>query len=352
LISYPLYLWHWPLLTFLRMARLEPPSLALRVAAVGASIGLAWLTYRWIELPIRSARPRRVAPGLSAALAGLGALGFALAWSKGIPSRFPAPLRRLDEYALMSDKVSQEWRRHRCMLETESSFAAECVQTEPAAADLAVLWGDSHAAALYPGLNSLHERYGFRLAQFSTRRCPPMLDFVSERVSLESPQCLGVNREVVRRMAELRPAIVFMTAWWELYDPALLRRTLDTLHAVGVRRVVLVGHAPVWRTDVTRTLFRVYRADPSRGVPQRLSREHFRAPSVSDSTLAATARTAGVDFVSLHDYLCDATSCLSSLPEGVAYSDGNHLAPPSSRVVANALFERYFIGTTRATASR
>jgi peptidoglycan/LPS O-acetylase OafA/YrhL len=96
LISYPLYLWHWPILTFLRMSRLEPLSTPLRLAAVGASIGLAWLTYRFVELPIRSSRPRRLAPALCGALASVGMVGFALAWSNGLPWRFPASLRRLD----------------------------------------------------------------------------------------------------------------------------------------------------------------------------------------------------------------------------------------------------------------
>jgi len=352
LISYPLYLWHWPILTFLRMSRLEPLSMPLRLAAVGASIGLAWLTYRFVELPIRSARPRRLAPALCGALASVGMVGFALAWSNGLPSRFPESLRKLDSYALMSDDVSREWRRYRCMLETESDFADECVETVPATAPLAVLWGDSHAAALYPGLHALQPKRGFRMAQFSTRRCPPILDFVSPRVQLESPQCLAVNRDVVRRIAELKPRVVFMTAWWELYQPDLLRRTLDTLRAIGVQRVVVIGDVPVWRSDVTRTLFRQYDADPSRGVPLRVSLEHFRLQHSSDATIAAAAQAGGAEFVSLLNFLCDGSTCLSYLPEGMAYSDGNHLSPPAARVVADSLFAGYFTGVGRATASR
>jgi hypothetical protein len=279
-------------------------------------------------------------------------VGFALAWSNGLPWRFPASLRRLDSYALMSDDVSREWRRHRCMLETESTFAGECVDTVPASAPLAVLWGDSHAAALYPGLHGLQPQLGFRMAQFSTRRCPPILDFVSPRVQLESPQCLAVNRDVVRRIAELKPRVVFMTAWWELYQPDLLRRTLDTLRAVGVQRVVVVGDVPVWRSDAARTLFREYDANPAGGVPLRISLEHFRLQHGSDSTIAAAAHAGGAEFVSLLNFLCDAATCMSYLPDGMAYSDGNHLSPPASRVVADSLFAGYLAGVDRVAASR
>lgn len=53
LISYPLYLWHWPLSSFARIVEGELPSYEIRIAAVIISIALAWLTYRLIEKPIR-----------------------------------------------------------------------------------------------------------------------------------------------------------------------------------------------------------------------------------------------------------------------------------------------------------
>ena len=53
LISYPLYLWHWPLLSYARIIGSETPSREIRIAAVLISIAFAWLTYRLIEKPIR-----------------------------------------------------------------------------------------------------------------------------------------------------------------------------------------------------------------------------------------------------------------------------------------------------------
>ncbi len=54
LISYPLYLWHWPLLSFTRIAESSSPSINLTIAMLIISFLLAWLTYQFIELPIRS----------------------------------------------------------------------------------------------------------------------------------------------------------------------------------------------------------------------------------------------------------------------------------------------------------
>ncbi|WP_139272678.1 acyltransferase family protein [Pseudomonas anguilliseptica] len=64
LISYPLYLWHWPLLSFARIVESETPSPEIRIAAVLLSFILAALTYYLIEKPIRYGRStwRKVTP--------------------------------------------------------------------------------------------------------------------------------------------------------------------------------------------------------------------------------------------------------------------------------------------------
>ena len=56
LISYPLYLWHWPLLSFIRIAGGQTPLLEIRIGAVLLSVILAWLTYILVEKPIRSGK--------------------------------------------------------------------------------------------------------------------------------------------------------------------------------------------------------------------------------------------------------------------------------------------------------
>jgi peptidoglycan/LPS O-acetylase OafA/YrhL len=53
LISFPLYLWHWPLLAFARIVEGQEPSGEIRVAVVLLSIVLAWMTYKLVETPLR-----------------------------------------------------------------------------------------------------------------------------------------------------------------------------------------------------------------------------------------------------------------------------------------------------------
>src|SRR5581483_6710033 len=53
LISYPLYLWHWPLLSFARMGQDDELSTIALIALIALAIVLAWLTYEFVEKPIR-----------------------------------------------------------------------------------------------------------------------------------------------------------------------------------------------------------------------------------------------------------------------------------------------------------
>jgi hypothetical protein len=87
LISYPLYLWHWPLLSFARIVESAEPSAALKGAAIVLALVLAALTYLAVEKPIRT-RPHGItAPALAIVLALTGAAGFGVLAKNGLPSR-------------------------------------------------------------------------------------------------------------------------------------------------------------------------------------------------------------------------------------------------------------------------
>ena len=77
LISYPLYLWHWPILSFLQIFEGDIPHRDARITAVLLSIFLAWITYRFVERPIRFGARKDVKSVLLIGLiAVVGSLGF------------------------------------------------------------------------------------------------------------------------------------------------------------------------------------------------------------------------------------------------------------------------------------
>ncbi|MGY8709817.1 acyltransferase family protein [Bradyrhizobium sp. 18BD] len=97
LISYPLYIWHWPLISYAYVIRLnKPPTPLMALGLVAASFLLAWATYRFIEFPVRfGAHRHRRTQIVAASMAALGACGLVV-WTKvGFPERFP-PLPGVD----------------------------------------------------------------------------------------------------------------------------------------------------------------------------------------------------------------------------------------------------------------
>src|SRR5262249_25803369 len=75
LMSYPLYLWHWPLLSFLQITEIGEPSRRLRLFAIAAAFVLSWLTYQFIERPIRRTMSIRTPVRIVAVAAVLFAVG-------------------------------------------------------------------------------------------------------------------------------------------------------------------------------------------------------------------------------------------------------------------------------------
>ena len=89
LISFPLYLWHWPLLSFARLADGDTPNRNIRIAVVLISILLAWVTYKFIELPIRFGKHSKSKVAiLMLLLLVIGYVGFNAYCREGLPFRF------------------------------------------------------------------------------------------------------------------------------------------------------------------------------------------------------------------------------------------------------------------------
>src|SRR4051794_22392012 len=96
LMSYPLYIWHWPLISYAYVIRLgKAPTPLMATALVAVSFLLAWATYRFVEFPVRFGHRYRRTQIVVACVAALGACGLAVWTKSGFPERFP-PLPGID----------------------------------------------------------------------------------------------------------------------------------------------------------------------------------------------------------------------------------------------------------------
>ncbi|NPU67656.1 acyltransferase family protein [Bradyrhizobium sp. 83012] len=340
LISYPLYLWHYPLMAYARIQFVDQVPAWVMIAIIAASLLLAFATYRFIERPIRFGR-RRVPLKVGSLLGGMAALGIVgviADRSNGWPARIPAEIRG---FMLDGSETAFRWRNGKCLLMADqSTFAPECLGT--GRRPLVAVWGDSYAASLYPGLAQFGAERGFDVAEFAISACAPLIGYVNA----QRPLCKPSNDAVLRHLTELKPDVVIFYGTWRASDDEVragLERTIPLVKEAGVPTVVIVGPPPTWQGD---------------GLPANMLDYYFRTRTVLpertwfrtvdewtkpfDAFLAAQAKRLGADYVSLRQFMCDDNGCLTRIGPNASELttfDSGHLTYPASLLVARHVLD-------------
>ena len=190
-ISYPLYLWHWPLLVLAGTNGMN--STGQRLIVVAVSLALSFLTYQLLERPIRFGRLQRTGVIASfVVMIGVACASVLALYDRRVPDRYSPEIR--PALALMDYNPETDARYPSCWASEKApfeSYRAKCRKGE------ILLWGDSHAARLYTGFKNC----GTEAAQFTRSGCMPSL--VTER---RSP-CDESNASIVEEIGRLRAGL-------------------------------------------------------------------------------------------------------------------------------------------------
>lgn len=193
LISYPMYLWHWPVLSYLRIMESGAPNSTALWAGAGSSVLLAAMTYRFIEQPLR--RPRRVRPsliGLGIAMITLFVASRAIAVFHGLPGRSAIQYVNAAEIQMKREPRQDE----SCLgLFPAGNAPVYCRQHNPGERMLAII-GDSHAHVLFPGVSLLAAERGYGTLLLANSGCPPFDGAVTGRNASEKKRC-AANIETI-----------------------------------------------------------------------------------------------------------------------------------------------------------
>ena len=330
LLSYSLYLWHWPLLVFARRYLQRPLSPLETTLAVALALLLAWLSWRYIERPFRRHGEGGIARRPLLALAGA---AMALALGIGVASQLVVTASPASLQAFEAPKIRgrEDYRDGSCFLGETQSYAdwakrGPCA-TSRDARHRVLLWGDSFAAHYAPGLfdGAPDARYDF--VQFTAYSCPPVQ---GARVRW-APQCEGVNAHLEDVLRRYPVDVAIVAARWERYwdksvrAPAL-ERTLALLKSRDIF-VVLVGQGPSF--DFASPPEYVHRT----GDPRARSRD-----AVAINT--ALRRLKGYDrFFDPTEHLCAHGRCLLREGAEFLYWDAGHYSSYGSRRISANLLE-------------
>lgn len=334
-ISYSAYLWHQPLFAFARnKSPTEPSPLLLSILAALALL-LAYLSWKYVETPFRNRQRfgrKRIftySAVFSALFVVLGLIGH---FTGGFLNRLTPEQKGISNYA--EYQIDELYRHHRCFLEGENTyldFSAECSQIDGGKRSL-LIWGDSYAAALSPGLRALHGN----VVQYTASGCPPLI----EADFIERSHCRELNRFVLRQIALKKPGDIYLQANWQMYKKEAVAShigtTIDAIKRISpASRITIVGGVPEWvPTLPTVALRNNVRLQGETYLPL----PSYAAVDRVDDQLRLAAKIGGARFVSALQTFCKAEQCRAVVPYGggskLTAWDSGHLTEAGSMLLA------------------
>lgn len=356
-ISYPLYLWHFPLLGFLSYLSLTGPNVARILVANGVIVLCAVLSWQLIERPVRERRvlksQRSVFLFGAFCICSTLAVGVAIHLNRGFEARFDGEQLRIVQG--MTDRIGGA--SNPCMSLTPEMIAdgAFCVLGDEGTklSPGAIVWGDSHAEALAPGIADIAARAGRSVLFAGAQGCP--IGSHLRDVGWQARACAAFDKAMLDRLLsspQLRH-VILVSRWVPLREEEpgksmaisgitglgaaeSLRVVVRALASAG-KRVWLVGPVPDVGTLVPRALY-LQSLGFSQPVEIRPSVASFQATQARTlAVLGELAHEPNVSLVLPHEPLCGDGWCEVVRDGYPLYFDDNHLTTVGAKLAARVL---------------
>ncbi len=358
LISYPLYLWHWPILSFGRIIRGDELPRSARIAAVGLSFLLAWATWRFVESPIRFGRRIWIKTAALAAISlVIAGVGYKIHDRDGFAGRLKNLALDFD-WAHPDPSSTAE-----CRKRVDAEKMGYC-RISGGGPPTVLLVGDSHAGALYHGLAPAYAQRSQTVMNLGEPGCVPFYDTESyTRGMRQERDC----RPIVNRMLHfatstpsVRTIILSVRGPMNMFGrefgadttgppeviswdgapknssqadifAAAFRNTVLRLSASGKDVVLFIdwpelGFDP--RSCLPRPVPLFSHVRPLCGVPRPQVDARNRA--YREVIFAMKREFGQLKVFDPLPYLCDATACYAMRAGHLLYRDGNHLSAAGS----------------------
>lgn len=347
LISYSLYLWHWPLLVFVKYYRLGTIPMGERIAILVMCFVVATLSWKFVETPFRKRvffkgrQQIRVFAIVTTAL--LCIVGVMLNLNQGFPSRIPAEAQAYAEG------------------ETDFTFIHEVSLQQGLAGDFLDLgdseqrtplklfvWGDSHAKAVIPVLDTLCREFSVRGVAATHSATAPLIGYESKTPFSLQKDSIPFNKAVVEYIRNKRVShVIIAAAWGGLLNEtgsSRLRRglveTIDALKGTGAK-IWVMKQVPQHHVNVPRALASaVFHGHDPLDYELPLA-EHRKAHQTQDEifTGISGAEVAFLDPTEL--FVTQGNKCMIAKLGKALYRDDHHLSITGAMLL-RPLFEPIF----------
>lgn len=329
LMSYPLYLWHWPILVFMQHLNLKPTDVLPFLGFWLLVLALAFASYRWLEIPIRLKRWLTSSRSLlKAVLAGfilIVAFGVHVVSTDGAAYRYTEQPR-----AFLTARIQSYTKRcevYERLVDLRSPICAQYV--DPATPNKVLLWGNSHASMLIPMLKKMasDQQSSLYVNTKNTRPLPELNGSNQDAYEkiLTHARALSVNR------------VVLASSWQELDNPLLESQLAQTVAHLTQHNIAvwLVVDSPGGNELDPQIAYAKQPNSPQVGsVPWTKYNQMSRLVELQVFQ-RLVEKFPNVHVIDTSDVFCDAKQCWGGKGGEVWYRDATHLNNAGSRAVAS-----------------
>ena len=338
-ISYSLYLWHWPLIVFLLYYLDHDLSDFFKIIVIVVSLFLAYVTYKFIEIPFR----QKIFINAFGTVILTILVTFAILLS---PSFFGKGYEyRLSKESLVFNNARTDWNEYQasCADSIESKISKETLCTfyfgQPKAPKI-LIWGDSHAIALLPVIQSISSKQGYKLQLATTNGCPPIIGIKTDKT-----ECLKANDAVLNMITKNNFDIIILAANWNSYGEDNwisikkdglkdeLIKTID-LFRKNTPTIIITGQVPGYKIDIPNYLAK---KTFMRDVDNFFSYQRPIPKSIDEAKYfhEAMSQISNVNIIKIYpkNFICSVSNCTLELNGRSLYKDGGHLSASGSMIL-------------------
>ena len=365
LISYPLYLWHWPLISFARIMGNGEVTRSVKIVCFILSLVLAYLTYALIEKKIRTHSGPKIVKKLLMLLIIFGGLGLVINFSGGMPDRFPDKEKIYQSFKSSDERYSEGVLNNPC----ERRFIAQdylgaCQRSSIDRLPDTMLIGDSHAISSYPGLAYQYQQANRSLMMVARGACVPFMNVETHRRG-EPDVCKKIMTEIYDFAAtesNIKNIIITFRGPWYLHgggrsydkkeiNPIVLKelsfeqsikKTYQVLDALGKRMIVYIDipeldFLPEDCMDLRPIEISRKNLNTSCSTPYKKAYEISR--EFRERLNDVKKELPNLIIFDAFEHFCDEDRCYAQMADKMLYEDGNHLSNHGSMYLGQKFFE-------------
>lgn len=355
LISYPLYLWHWPIYSFFRIRTAGAPDIISAAVMILLSIILASATYHLLEKNIRLSIKKTTTAIVSAlSLALIGAIGLNIYLSDGFPGRSVNTVAK--EYTSISNAYDyydypKLMRSNLCHSVTpDVAVKSGCIAKSD---DQIFIWGDSYAAALYSGLHNVGKKYHIdtAISQMTDGNGPPF--YFDDRKTDTLKTLTEANNERLHFVEMYKPKKIIISWMVEgqnaIFDKdqalSSLGGTIKKIKSVSPEsKIIVVGPVPEWNESLIKQII-LYYVYNNKTPPIYMKNGLKPQIKAWDYFLNKNIPSLGASYISPYSAMCGDEGCLtrtSKGPKGITAVDWGHLTEAGSIYIVDKYRKEIF----------